>query len=188
MYPAGPVAETPNEQASRPRYDDHPFAVELRTGAASATGLVGVVFEYNAHDRLVLNAGVGTNLLGISSAVGARVRPVIGASSNGKQLHALVLEATLSRSAYLGDWAAEEFFCDNRCTLPRYVGWAQAELGWEGRIGHWQLQTTVGAAFMLGHPQFSCRHDGIDSAANCSSSQTLTRVLFTQTLGVGYAF
>lgn len=188
LYPAGPATETPSERVPRPRFDDRPLAFELRTGAASATGLVGIVLEYNVHDRLALNAGVGTNLLGISSAVGARVRPMIGASSNGKQLHALVLEATLSRSAYEGGWAAEQLFCEDRCMQPRYVGWAQAELGWEARIGRWQLQTTVGAAFLIGNPQFSCRHDGIDSPAYCGSSQNVARVLFTQTIGAGYAF
>jgi hypothetical protein len=191
VYPADSVADAPSQQANekpRPRFDDHPLAIALRTGAASATGLAGVLLEYNVHDRLVLNAGVGTNLLGISSAVGARVRPVIGASGNRKQLHAFVVEASLSRSGYQGDWIADLFFCDDRCVQPRYVGWAQAELGWEARIGHWQLQTTLGAAFLLGNPQFSCRHDGFDSPANCGSSEAVTRVLFTQTIGAGYAF
>ncbi|MEO6599753.1 MAG: hypothetical protein ABIQ16_07765, partial [Polyangiaceae bacterium] len=185
-----PVADAPSQEAGevpRPRFDDHPLAIELRTGAATATGLLGVVLEYNVHDRLAFNAGVGTNLLGLSSSVGARVRPVIGASGNRKQLHAFVVETSLSRSAYLGDWIAG-FPCDDHCIQPRYVGWAQAELGWEARIGHWQLQTTLGAAFLLGNPQFSCRQDGFDSPANCASSGGVTRVLFTQTIGAGYAF
>jgi hypothetical protein len=173
-----------NDDASRPRFDDHPLALELRLGAAAATGVLGVVLEYNVHDRLALNAGVGTNLLGLSNSVGARVRPWVLASGNRKQLHALVLEGSLSRSVYAGEWGGG-ILCEDRCTQPRYVAWAQGELGWEARFGQWQVHTSLGAASLLGDPQFSCAHGQADPD-HCGSR--VARVLFSQTIGVGYAF
>jgi hypothetical protein len=172
-----------DDDVSRARFDDHPFAIELRTGAGAATGLAGFVLEYNVHDRLVLNAGLGTNLLGISSSVGARARPIVGASSNRKQLHALILETSLSRSASTGEPAGDIFFCDDRCIQPQHVSWVQAEAGWEARFGHLQIQTSLGAAFLLGNPNFSC---AVSQYSGCSSS--VARILFTQTFGIGYAF
>ncbi|HKO54092.1 MAG TPA: hypothetical protein VJV79_40565 [Polyangiaceae bacterium] len=173
-----------NDEAPRPRFDDHPLAIEVRTGAAAATGLLGAVLQYSVHDRLLVNAGVGTNLLGISSSLGVGVRPLVVASGNRKQLHAMILETSLSRSAYVGELGGA-FFCETGCVRPRYVAWAQAEVGWQARFGRWQIQTSLGAATLLGKPQFSCTPSQADPD-DCGTA--VTRVLMTQTIGFGYAF
>jgi hypothetical protein len=190
IYPAtaGGTPADREEHAPRPRFDQRPLSVWQRIGAAASTGLVGMVLEYNLHDRLALNVGIGTNLLGLSSAVGARVRPLVVASSNHEQLHALTFESSLSRSAYRGDGPGG-ILCDDGCMRSEYVAWAQTEVGWEARFGrHWQVQTSLGAAYLLGNPQFSCVNSQHDPARCASPRAPDLRVLFSQTLGVGYAF
>ena len=191
IYPAGangaPLA-VGEEEAPRARFDDHSLSVWQRTGAAASTGLVGMLLEYNLHDRLALNVGIGTNGLGLSSAVGVRVRPLVFASSNREHLHAVVLESALSRSAYRGAGVGD-ILCSERCMRPEYVAWVQTELGWEARFGgHWQVLASFGAAFLLGNPRFSCANSENDPAYCASPRSADFRVLFSQTLGVGYAF
>jgi len=191
IYPVTEDNDAPSlagaEEAARPRFDDHPFVIQLRTGAASATGLMGAVVEYDLHDRLAVDAGLGTNALGLSTALGLRVRPFVGATANRRQLHALVIETSLSRSAYAGNLDVLCYDGYDGCNRLQYVLWLQAEIGWEARFGQWVVQTSLGAASLLGDPQFRCRASSSGSA-DCAPRSASVRVLFSQTIGFGYAF
>ncbi|MEO6598256.1 MAG: hypothetical protein ABIQ16_00175, partial [Polyangiaceae bacterium] len=124
---------------TEPDFTTRRFVLQARTGIATSVGFFGVLGEFNLHDRLAINAGVGTNFYGWSPAFGVRLRPIIFTSNIGTRrgaVYAITLEGSLSRAAY-GDPPRFVAYCIEACHPPpphletRYVSWGQIELGVE---------------------------------------------------------
>jgi hypothetical protein len=199
-----PVAQTDeiaaaDAPATEPDFTTRRFVLQLRTGLATSVGFVGALGEFNLHDRLAINAGVGTNFYGLSSAVGLRLRPIIFSSSIGTThgaAYAITLEGSLSRAAFGEQPRLDLSYCLEECPSPsprlqtRYVSWGQLELGVEMRAAErYQFLGSLGWSKMLGSPTFTCVSDATGERRNCADDDTrITRRVFVITFAVGYAF
>lgn len=173
------------------------FVLQTRTGFATSVGFVGVLAELNLHDRLAINAGIGSNFYGWSPAFGVRVRPIVVTSNIGTRrsvAFALTLEGSLSRAAF-GEQPRIGVYCIEECRPPpprlqtRYVSWGQLELGFEMRAAeHYQFLGSLGAAKMLGEPRFTCTWQTTMESFDCTTDTRITPRVFVLTFAVGYAF
>ena len=188
------AARAADTEAPEPTFTARRFVLQLRSGVATNVGFVGALAEVNLHDRLALNAGIGTNFYGLSSAFGVRLRPLIFTSSPGTRVPivwALTLEGSLSRGA-VGQQPSIDF-CIEECparssVVTRSVNWGQLELGAEMRAGPYQFLGSLGWARILGQPRFTCVYDNTGRAFDCTDEQRVRSRTFVVTFAAGYAF
>lgn len=168
-------------------------------GFGTTVGLIGFVGEYNVDDALALGGGVGVNGWGPTWGVHARLRPLVGASNQGRRLHALTFEGAFSQGNYAvtpdeldsmpSMRPCEKGIDTSGCTthaVPRWVSWLQFELGWETRApGGFTLLLSGGVATRLNSPHWQCTV--LDEPVSCGSSTPL-RVQGTFSLSMGHAF
>ena len=204
VYPVGeknpePAPAPPTAEAERePNFSDHPFTLQVRSGFATSVGFIGALAELNVHDRLAINAGLGTNFYGASPAVGVRLRPLVFSSGVGTTRpieYAVTIEGSASRAAFGEQPSLGLLPCIEQCTEPssklvtRVVSWGQLELGGELRAaGHYQLLGSFGWAKMLGNPRFDCVQTSTGERFDCSGDSSVTRQVFVMTWAFGYAF
>ena len=198
-YPVseGTAAVASGPLQTEPDFTTRRFVLQARTGLATSVGFVGVLGELNVHDRLAVNAGVGSNFYGWSPAFGVRLRPIIFTSQIGtrsRAAYAITLEGSLSRSAF-GQRPSMVAYCIEECPTPaphlqtRYVSWGQIELGVEMRAAQrYQVTGSLGWAKMLGKPQFNCIRETTGEHFDCSHDTRITPRVFVITFAVGYAF
>lgn len=197
-----PVTENPAEFAASDRVGAEPsftarrFVLQARTGIATSVGFVGVLGEVNLHDRLAVNAGVGTNFYGWSPAFGVRLRPLLFTSKVGTRrdaIYAITLEGSLSRAAY-GEPPKLPVYCIEACQPSprletRYVSWGQVELGFEMLAAErYQFLGSFGWSKMLGDPSFSCVREATGERFDCSHDTRITPHVFVISFAAGYAF
>ena len=182
---------------TEPDFTTRRFVLQARTGIATSVGFVGVLGELNLHDRIAINAGVGTNFYGWSPAFGVRLRPITFTSNIGTRrgaAYAFTLEGSLSRAAY-GEQPRMVAYCIEVCQPPpahletRYVNWGQIELGFELRAAErYQILGSLGWSKMLGKPAFTCVRETTGESFDCSHDTRITPRVFVITFAVGYAF
>ena len=188
------AAHAAESELAEPDFTSHRFGLQLRSGVATSVGFVGALAEFNLHDRLAVNAGVGTNFYGLSSAFGVRLRPLIFRSSaltRMPMVWALTLEGSLSRGA-VGE-QPDLAYCIEECVarssvVTRSVNWGQIEVGAEMRAGHYQFLGSLGGAVILGSPRFTCVHDATGAAFDCTDEQRVRSRTFVLTFAAGYVF
>jgi hypothetical protein len=82
--------ETPKVRGLR--FSDRPFNLQLRVGASTTVGELGIVAEYDLLDRVNVGVGFGTNILGLMPGAHLRFRPIVSRNNSGAAVHAVFTE------------------------------------------------------------------------------------------------
>lgn len=177
------------------RFDERPLNLQIRFGASTSVGELGVVVEHDVLDRLNLGVGFGTNIVGMMPGVHVRLRPIVLRNSSGRVTHALVAELGGSRGLYQGSYAdgVADLMCgggsgcdDEPIYTKREVWWSQFELGWEMRSASGLLlRASTGAAMTVPNPVWRCSRNDAEVACTGLPPARFVPVL---TFAIGYAF
>jgi len=188
VVPENPV--TPTVRGLR--FNDRPFNLQLRIGASTTVGELGVVAEYDVLDRINAGIGLGTNVVGLMPGAHVRLRPIVLRNISGVAVHAVFTELGLSRGNYSGSLQDGLLagLCGNDCDGPVYksktVWWGQAEVGWEMRWANGiLLRGSAGMAAVIAEPAWQCTISG--NSVPCTGSRP-SGWAEVYTFAVGYAF
>jgi hypothetical protein len=188
VVPGNPVAPT----VPGLRFNDKPFNLQLRIGASTTVGELGVVAEYDILDRINVGIGLGTNVVGLMPGAHLRLRPIVSRNISGVAVHAVFAELGLSRGNYSGSLQDGLLagLCGNDCDGAIYksktVWWGQVEVGWEMRWANGiLLRGSTGMAVVIAEPAWQCTRSG--NSVPCSGSRP-SGWAEVYTFAVGYAF
>jgi len=188
VVPESPVAPT----VPGLRFNDRPFNLQLRIGASTTVGELGIVAEYDILDRINVGIGLGTNVVGLMPGAHLRLRPIVSRNTSGVAVHAVFTELGLSRGNYAGSLEDGLLagMCGIDCNDPVYmsktVWWGQVEVGWEMRWANGiLLRGSTGMAAIIAEPAWKCTRSG--NSVPCSGPRPSTWVE-VYTFAVGYAF
>jgi hypothetical protein len=180
-------AETQRGQGLR--FDERRFGLQLRLGAATTVGEIGIVSEYDVLDWLNIGLGIGTNASGLMPGAHVRLRPLVVRNESGRVAHAIMGEAGLSAGYYdpgILSMDLDGGGPDPPKYVPKQVIWWQAEVGWEAR---WSsgltLRASMGIAQCFVDPVLRYTSEGKQYETSGDGPPPTTIV---ETLGVGYAF
>jgi hypothetical protein len=180
--------------ASIPHFDDRPWQAEIRFGAGTTVGLLGLVGELNLLDRMALGAGLGFNELGAAFGAHARFRPLVFRGS--RSLHALTLELAYSQTRYRGEPGFVPSICEGNpddpessCfdppVVPVRAHWGQIEFGWEARFpSGFTLRVATGGAWLLHGVEWRCEFENAEAPCRSDPGPSVPVLA----LAVGYAF
>ncbi len=195
-----PAQEDTQEKVSEPsfgasqherglRFDDRPLSLQLRLGAATIVGEIGIVAEYDISDRLNVGLGIGTNTSGPMPGAHVRLRPLVFRDDRGSVAHAVVGEAGVSVGYYDPGILTFNFDVDHPDPpkyVPKLVVWWQLEAGWEARWATGLLvRSTIGVAQCFVNPTLQYSYQGKQYTTNGDGAPPRA---FVATLATGYAF
>ena len=172
----------------KPKFTDHPFLIQGRTGFDTLVGIIGMTASVDVENHLAIGVGFGTNLSGRQLAAFGRVRPFVWTSPAGRTLIALAFEVSYSSGPGRGpdlNLQMEDIGPSGTLYWHR-IEWLQAEAAFELRVrSGFSLTAGMGAAKAMRYVGAYCTGDPDWCAAN---SGWRYETLPTFTIGLGYAF
>jgi hypothetical protein len=192
-FPVKKTLEEPVAPAVRGvRFNDKPFNLQLRIGASTTVGELGIMAEYDLLDRVNVGLGIGTNIVGLMPGAHLRLRPIVSRNNSGVAAHAVFTELGLSRGFYSGGAAdgVAGLMCETCYDDPIYKGkpvwWGQVEVGWEIRwASGLLLRASTGIAAIIAEPSWQCTKSG--TPVPCTGTRPRGWVE-AYTFAIGYAF
>lgn len=187
------AAETPAPERARPtlglHFDERPWGMQLRFGAATSVGELGIAAEYDVVDWLNLGLGIGSNFSGPMPGAHVRFRPLVSRNESGRVAHAIVGEAATSVGYYdpgVLSWDLDGGGAQPARYVPKVVVWWQVEAGWEAKwASGLTFRVSLGFAQCFTNPTLRYSRDGRQYTTSGSGPPPRA---FAQTLAVGYAF